>query len=79
MQTRIRIIKRATAKAMNTPSVRSTTKSERERERETVNTVKAWVADWHQRKVQLQAAAEAIIRSLEPRRDRTTQALARVP
>lgn len=78
MQARIRIIKRATAKAMNSRSVKSTTKSERERERETVNTVKAWVADWHQRKIQLQAAADAIIRSMDSRCDRTTQAFARV-
>jgi hypothetical protein len=53
-------------------------KSERERERETVDTVKGWVADWHERKVQLQTAADALIRSIVIRRDETTQRLARV-
>jgi len=78
MQARIRIIKRGTAKVMNGFSAKPTTKTDRERERETVETVKGWVADWHERKVQLQTAAEALICSIGIRRDGTTQRLARV-
>ena len=78
MQARIRIIKRGTAKGMNGFSAKPTTKSDRQLERETVDTVKGWVADWHERKVQLQTAADALICSMGIRRDGTTQRLARV-
>jgi hypothetical protein len=73
MQERIRIIKRGTAKAINDLSAEPTAKSDRERERETVDTVKRWVADWHERKAQLQSAADALIRSIGIQRDGTTQ------
>jgi hypothetical protein len=63
---------------MNGVSANPIIKSERERERETVDTVKGWVADWHERKVQLQAAADALIRSMNIRGEETTQRLARV-
>ena len=63
---------------MNHCSVKPTIKSDREIERETVNTVKGWVADWHERKVQLQSAADALIRSMAIRGDETTHRLARV-
>ena len=75
MQARIRIIKRGTAKDMNGFSAKPTTKSDRQLERETVDTVKGWVADWHERKVQLQTAADALICSIGIRRDATTQRL----
>jgi hypothetical protein len=78
MQARIRIIKRGTAKDMNGFSGEPTTKSDRQLERETVDTVKRWVADWHERKVQVQTAADALIRSMGIRRNETTQRLARV-
>ena len=78
MQARIRIIKRGSQDAMKGVSANPIIKSERERERETVDTVKGWVADWHERKVQLQTAADALIRSIVIRRDETTQRLARV-
>jgi hypothetical protein len=77
MQTRIRIIKRGTVKAINDLSTEPTTKSDRQLERETVDTVKGWVADWHERKIQLQTAAHALICSMGTRRDETTQRLAR--
>jgi hypothetical protein len=78
MQARIRIIKRGTAKGLNGFSAKPTTKSDRQLERETVDTVKGWVADWHERKVQLQTAADALVRSMDIRRDGTMQRLARV-
>ena len=78
MQARIRIIKRNSQNDMNWVSADPITKSDRERERETVNTVKGWVADWHERQVQLQIAADALIRSMGIRRDGTPQRLAKV-
>ena len=78
MQARIRIIKRGTAKVMDGLSAKPTTKSDRQIERETVDTVKGWVADWSQRKVQLQSAAYALIRSMDINRDGTTQRIVRV-
>ena len=78
MQPQIRIIKRGTAKGMNGFSVKPTTKSDRQLERETVDIIKGWVADWHERKVELQTAADALIRSMGIRRDETRQRLARV-
>jgi len=78
MQARVRIIKRISENHVNVVSVSPIIKSERERERETVNTVKGWVTDWHERKVQLQTAADALIRSVSIRGDETTQRLARV-
>jgi hypothetical protein len=78
MQARIRIIKRETAKVMNGFSAEPTTKSDRQIERETVDTVKSWIADWHERKAQLQSAADALVRSMAIHRDGTTQRLVRV-
>jgi hypothetical protein len=78
MQARIRIIKRGTAIATNGLSTEPTAKSDRQLERETVDTVKGWVADWHERKVQLQTAADTLIRSIGIRRDGTTQQIVRV-
>jgi transcription initiation factor IIE alpha subunit len=76
MQARIRIIKRSSQNGMNGVSANPIIKSDRERERETVNTVKTWVADWEQRKRSLQNAAEAIIRSLDRGSENTTKEFA---
>ena len=78
MQAGIRIIKRSTQNGMNPIPANPILKSDRERERETVDTVKGWVADWHERKVELQTAADALICSMGIHRDGTTQRLARV-
>jgi len=64
MQARIRIIKRGAQNGGSEVSANPVAKSDGERERETVDTVKAWVADWHERKRSLQNAADLIIRSL---------------
>jgi transcription initiation factor IIE alpha subunit len=76
MQARIRIIKRSSQNDMNWVSAKPIIKSDRERERETVNTVKAWVADWEQRNRSLQNAADAIIRSIHRGRENTTKEFA---
>ena len=65
MQARIRIIKRNSQNGMNGVSADPIIKSDRERERETVNTVKAWVADWEQRKRSLHNAAILVLRSID--------------
>ena len=68
MQARIRIIKRG-AQNRSDISANPVPKSDGERERETVDTVKAWIADWHERKRSSQNAANSIIRSLGARRE----------
>ena len=78
MQARIRIIKRSSQSEMNWVSANPIIKSDRERERETVDAIKGWVADWHERQVQLQTAADALIRSIGIRRDGTTLRLVKV-
>jgi len=78
MQAQIKIIKGAANNGMTAVPSNPIAKSDRQRERETVDTVKGWVADWHERQVQLQAAADALIRSVGIRRDGTTQRLVKV-
>lgn len=76
MQARIRIIKRGTAKGMNGFSAKPTTKSDRQLERETVDTVKGWVADWDQRKRSVHDAAILLIRSIDRGSENTTKEFA---
>jgi hypothetical protein len=65
MQTQIRIIKRGSRNGRNSVSANPIIKSDRERERETVNTVNAWVADWEKRKRSLHDAAMVMLRSID--------------
>jgi hypothetical protein len=76
MQARIRIIKRSSHNGMNGVSANPIIKSDRERERETVNTVKAWVADWEQRKRSLHDAAILVLRSIDRGSENTTKEFA---
>jgi hypothetical protein len=76
MQTGIRIIKRAAQTGGSDPSANPVAKSDSERERETVDTVKAWIADWHERKRTLQNAADSIIRSVGARGEGPTKRVA---
>jgi hypothetical protein len=73
MQERIRIIKRSSQNCVNGVSANPIIKSDRERERETVNTVKAWVADWEQRKRSLHEAAILVLRSIDRGSENTTK------
>jgi hypothetical protein len=76
MQARIKIIKRAANNGMPGVASNPIAKSDRERERETVNTVKAWVADWETRRRSLRSAADAILCSIGDRRERQTKRFA---
>ena len=76
MQAQIRIIKRSSHNGMNGVSANPIIKSDRERERETVNTVKAWVADWEQRKRSLHDAAILMLRSIDRGSENTTKEFA---
>ena len=76
MQARIRIIKRGTPNAINRFSANPTAKSDRQRERETVQTVKTWVADWEQRKRSLHDAAILVLRSIDRGSENTTKEFA---
>ena len=74
MQTRIRIIKRGAQNRIDI-SANPVVKSDGERERETVGTVKAWIADWHERKRLSQNAANSIIRSIGTHREGAAKAV----
>jgi len=76
MQARIRIIKRGAPNAINRLSANPTAKSEQQRERETVETVKTWVADWEQRKRSLHDAAILLLRSIDRGSENTTKEFA---
>jgi hypothetical protein len=76
MQTGIRIIKRGAQNGRSNRSANPVAKSDSERERERVETVKAWIADWHDRKRSMQEAADVILRSIGARRERPTNRFA---
>ena len=76
MQARIRIIKRGALNGINGFTANPTAKSDRQRERETVETVKAWVADWEQRKRSLHDAAILVLRSIDRGSENTTKEFA---
>ena len=65
MQSKIRIIKRGTGVSTNRLAATDVEKTIEQRERETANTVKSWVAEWEERKRALHAAASSLVRSLE--------------
>ena len=60
MQSAVRIVKRDARNHLKSVSV-CVAKSDRQRERENAETVKAWISDWQARKRQLQAAAETLV------------------
>jgi hypothetical protein len=76
MQAQIRIIKRGALNGMNGVSANPIIKSDRERERENVETVKTWVADWQQRKRSLHDAAILVLRSIDRGSENTTKEFA---
>jgi hypothetical protein len=76
MQSRIRIIKRSEgANADSLPANRND-KTDGQRERETANTVKSWVAEWEARNRLVKAAACSLLRSLENRSESSTRRFA---
>ena len=76
MQSRIRIIKREGATTNSLAVDQSSDRTERQRERDTANTVKSWIAEWETRNRLVQAAALTLLRSLENRSESSTQRLA---
>ena len=76
MQPRIRIIKRSEAANTNSLPAEQSDRTERQRERDTANTVKSWIAEWEARNRLVQAAAFSLVRSLENRSESSTQQLA---
>lgn len=65
MQSRIRIIKRSEGATTTTLPANQSDRTDRQRERDTANTVKSWVAEWEARNRLAQTAAFSLLRSLE--------------
>ncbi len=76
MQARVRIIKRGAQNVLHAVSENEIAKSDREREREAVDTVKGWVADWHARKRSMHTAAILLVRSIDRGRESSTKRFA---
>jgi hypothetical protein len=78
MQSRIRIIKRSEGATTNSPPADQSERTDRQRERDTVNTVKSWVAEWEARNRLIKAAACSLLSSLENRSESPTRRFAEV-
>jgi hypothetical protein len=76
MQSTIRIIKRNEGATTNSLSADKSDRTDRQRERDTANTVKGWVAEWEARNRLVQAAAFSLLRSLENGSESSTRRLA---
>ena len=76
MQTRIRIIKGGAGANTKSLPANQSDKDDSQRERETANTVKSWVAEWEERNRLVKAAAFSLLRSLENRSESPTRRLA---
>ena len=78
MQSRVRIIKRSEGATTNSLPADQSDRTDGQRERDTANTVKSWVAEWETRNRLLQAAAFSLLGSLENRSESSTRRLALV-
>ena len=76
MQSKIRIIKRSEGATTNSVPADQSDRTEHQRERDTANTVKSWIAEWEARNRLVQAAAFSLLRSLENGSESATQRLA---
>ena len=76
MQSRIRIIKRSEGATTSSLSADQSDRTDSQRERETANTVKSWVAEWEARNRLVQAAAFSLLHSLENGSESSTRRLA---
>ena len=76
MQSRIRIIKRSEGATTNSLPADQSDMTDSQRERDTANTVKSWVAEWEARNRLVQAAAFSLLRSLENRSESSTRRFA---
>ena len=73
MQSKIRIIKRSEGAITNNLPADQSDRTDSQRERDTANTVKSWVAEWEVRNRPVQAAAFSLLRSLENRSESSTR------
>ena len=76
MQSKIRIIKRSEGATTTSVSADQSDRTDHQRERDTANTVKSWVAEWEARNRLVQAAAFSLLRSLENGSERSTRRFA---
>ena len=76
MQSRIRIIKRGEGATTNSVPADQIDRTDRQRERDTADTVKSWVAEWEARNRLVQAAAFSLLRSIENRSESSTRRFA---
>ena len=76
MQSRIRIIKRSEGATTNNVPADQSDRTDHQRERDTANTVKSWIAEWEARNRLVQAAALSLVRSLENGSERSTRRFA---
>jgi hypothetical protein len=76
MQSTIRIIKRSEGATTNSLPADQSDRTDRQRERDTANTVKSWVAEWEARNRLVQAAAFSLLRSLENGSESSTRRFA---
>ena len=76
MQSTIRIIKRNEGATTNSLSADKSDRTDRQRERDTADTVKSWVAEWEARNRLVQAAAFSLLRSLENGSESSTRRFA---
>ena len=76
MQSKIRIIKRSEGANTNSLPTDQSDRTDHQRERDTANTVKSWIAEWEARNRLVQAAAFSLLRSLENGSESSTQRLA---
>jgi hypothetical protein len=72
MQSKIRIIKRNEGATTNSVPADQSERTVSQRERDTANTVKGWIAEWEARNRMVQAAAFSLLRSLEDRNESST-------
>ena len=78
MQSKIRIIKRSEGATTTIVPTDQSDRTEAQRERDTANTVKSWIAEWETRNRLLQAAAFSLLGSLENGSESSTRRFALV-
>jgi hypothetical protein len=76
MESRIRIIKHSQSATTNSLPADQSDRTDRQRKRDTANTVKSWVAEWEERNRLVKAAAFSLLRSLENGSESSTRRFA---
>jgi hypothetical protein len=76
MESRIRIIKHSQGATTNSLPADQSDRTDRQRKRDTANTVKSWVAEWEERNRLVKAAAFSLLRSLENGSESSTRRFA---